>query len=266
MLVINSQENQNVKEVRSLSTKKTRDAKGLFVVEGVRAVRDAFEAGAEIEKLFLSEKVINSGELGGKLMTEFAKSENAYLLREELFSKISGTESPQGVLAVVRQPEIDLDKLLSEANFVILLENVQDPGNLGTIVRTADAVGADLVLLAEGCVDVYNSKVVRSTMASLFHVPVARVGDMGECITSLKDSGLKVVATSGESEISYQNADLKGKIALVFGNEANGLTEDALELSDEVVSIPMPGRAESLNIAVAAGVIMFEKIATRNKM
>lgn len=266
MLVINSQENQHVKEVRSLSTKKQRDAKGLFVIEGVRAVRDAFEAGAEIEKLFLSEKVLHGGELGETIMARLTTDEHSYLLREELFSKISGTETPQGVLAVVRQPKIDLTQVMQDASFVIVLENVQDPGNLGTIVRTADAVGADLVLLTNGCVDIYNAKVVRSTMASLFHIPVARIESVIQAATDLHQSGFRLIATKGEGATPYTEADFEGKVAFLLGNEGNGLTEESIACADVCVSIPMPGRAESLNVAIAAGVLMFEKIATRKKI
>jgi len=268
MLVINSQENINIKEVRSLSMKKQRDAKGVFVVEGVRAVRDAFEAGADVkvEKLFLSEKVLNSGDLGAKIMDNLSTLENVFLVREELFSKISGTETPQGVLAVVRQPRYDIDSIIMNANFVVVLENIQDPGNLGTIIRTADAVGADIVLLTNGCVDIYNAKVVRSTMASLFHVPVGRMIGIEQCYLDLKSAGFRIIATKGEGVQSYLDTDFSGKVAIVVGNEANGLTQEAIEQADLCVGIPMHGKADSLNVAVAAGILMYEKIASRKKM
>ncbi|MEI6132637.1 MAG: RNA methyltransferase [Bacillota bacterium] len=266
MQVINSQENSNLKQIRLLSAKKHRETTGLFVIEGIRAVRDAFEAGAEFEKVFVSGKVFDSGSLGDKFTLTFEESDKLFLLRDELFSKVTETETPQGVIAIVRQPKYNFLDIVEKSNKIIILEGIQDPGNLGTIIRTADAAGIDLVILLEGCVDIFNPKVVRSTMASIFNVPVVRLVNSQECFSELKKEGYYVVVTSGDANKSYRECVWSDKVAIVFGNEANGVSKEAFECAQESIKIDMPGKAESLNVAVAAGIIIFELIATQPKI
>lgn len=252
MLIITSPDNNHVKEVKSLASKKQRDEKCLFVVEGIRAVTDAVSAGAELTKIFMSESYSID-------KTDTYDCE-VFIVTDRLFSQLADTESPQGILAVVRQLEHLLDEAIDKTDFIVILENVQDPGNVGTIIRTADAAGVGLVLLADGCADIYNPKVVRSTMASLFHVPVNRIKGVTTCVELLKQKGFVILATNLEAGISSFDVCMTGKHALMFGNEGNGLSQEAISSADLSVYIPMKGKAESLNVSIAAGVLMFEKL------
>ena len=246
--MITAKDNEKIKQLKKLIAKKSfRDEMGLFVLEGERAVRDAVCLGAEIESLFLREGTTLSFE-GDMSIYEVAKS---------LFDSVADTMTPQGVIAVAKM-KIDTLRDLKDGA-VIFCENLSDPGNLGTIIRTAAAVGAGGVILSEGCVDLYNPKVVRATMSSLFLLPVIRGVNVKEAIEELKENGYRVFGTAlREDSLDLYEETLPLKSVLVIGNEGNGMTEEALALCDSALIIPMPGGAESLNASVAASVLLYE--------
>lgn len=254
--VIGSKENKKYKLIKSLASKKARDKSRLFVVEGRRITEEALlYARSYIEFVFVSISFVRENNNFVKSIDESGIS--VYTIKDNLLKQASNTVTPQGVGAVVKMSEarsgFDNDK------FVIVLDGVSEPGNLGTIIRTAEAAGIDRVYLMSGCADVYNPKVVRSTMGSMFRVPFES-GCNIDSIDSLKSQGFSIVASSlGESmDIGeYIKTERPGKRALVIGSEAFGVSDAVLKHSDARVHIPMCGKVESLNAAVAAGILMY---------
>lgn len=192
-----------------------------------------------------------------------AQQMKLYCVSDAVMKKISDTETPQGIIAVCRMQNTTLDKLLAKGEMLLVLDRVGDPGNLGTMLRTADAAGVGGVVLLKGCVDIYSPKTVRSSMGSLFHVPVVNGIDEEKFIVEAKEAGYELLVTSLEGADNLYKADLGGRIAFVMGNEASGVSANLLERADKRVYIPMAGRAESLNVAMAAGIVMFEALRRR---
>lgn len=265
MNVIQSSQNSTIKEIKGLHLKKNRDASGHYFVEGIRFVNDAIDNNQTIVKVVVSDKLesLNSGsELIEKVK---AACTECCLVPEKLFNEISDTQTPQGVLAVLKKREFVLDEIIEQGSSLVLLDNLQDPGNVGTIVRTADAAGVSAVLMSKGCVDLYSPKVLRSTMGSVFHMPIFEGLSINEIIKMLKQFGYKVIASHLAGRNNYYDEDLTGKSAIIVGNEANGISEETAALADRLVKIPMPGKAESLNASVAASIMIYE-IVRQNKL
>ena len=179
-----------------------------------------------------------------------------YQMRNDLFSQLSSTENTQGVIAVS-----NINNSINDINgdFYLLCDKVQDPGNLGTIIRTAHAAGVNAIILTKGTVDIYNDKTIRSTMGSIFYTPIIYDNDLS-LLKKLKDEGFSLVATSLEESKNFFDEDLSGKVILSVGNEGNGISEEIFALADKKVKIPMPGGAESLNVGIATSIILFEKV------
>jgi len=236
-----------------LEKKKAREKEKRFVVEGEHLV---YEAAENIIY------VLYSAELPAVAWAK-KKGIPAYKVSKKVFELLTSVETPQGVLAVVEKPEYSLKDILAKTDpLIILCIGIQDPGNLGTIIRSADAVSAAGVLLSKGTVDLYNQKVIRSTMGSLFHLPVVEAGEVKEIIKEFKDKGIKLVAADAEGK-NYWQSVLSGPSAILIGNEGAGLPDEILKQCDETVKIPMPGKAESLNAAMAASLIMYEALRQR---
>lgn len=293
MELITSVNNQRVKEVANLKQKKYRTESGTFFAEGLRAVQEAVQY-ADVTELFYTEagrldEVLKSAgnvpadtkEKSGnknntnhnnagtaKKRNEAANGIRMYQVDEKVMAKLSDTKAPQGVLAVIRTPEQNLRQLrpgtASDNNApVIILDRVQDPGNLGTIIRTADAVGALGLILLEGCVDAYSPKVVRASMGSLFHLPVVQDVTAEEALTWCYRNGYEPAATAMKNAQNVYKADISKKMAFLFGNEANGVAEELQAAAETRLFIPMTGLAESMNVAMAAGIILFEGLRQR---
>lgn len=243
---ITSAKNDTYKYIKSLLRKRERDESGLYTVEGVKSVSDAINAGADIKYI-----VRSSG-------FDFdSEKYEVITVKEELFSGICDTKTPQGVMAVISKKENIKD--IKPGRYVYC-DRVRDPGNLGTIIRTADAFGFD-VLLSEECCELYSPKVVRSSMGSFFHTNV--ICDV--TYRELKESGLYLVAGAlGAKSKDFKTASYKEPLAIVVGNEANGISDELLGLCDELVIIDIIGRAESLNVGVAAALLMHEAIRTKS--
>ena len=295
MELITSVNNQRVKEVANLKQKKYRTESGTFFAEGLRAVQEAVQY-ADVTELFYTEaeagrldevlkaagnvpadtkeksenkKNANHNNAGtAKKRNEAANGIRMYQVDEKVMAKLSDTKAPQGVLAVIRTPEQNLRQLrpgtASDNNApVIILDRVQDPGNLGTIIRTADAVGALGLILLEGCVDAYSPKVVRASMGSLFHLPVVQDVTAEEALTWCYRNGYEPAATALKNAQNVYKADISKKMAFLFGNEANGVAEELQAAVETRLFIPMAGLAESMNVAMAAGIILFEGLRQR---
>lgn len=233
-----------------------------FFIEGTRSVKQCVESKGKIKYVVYSEELLN--EEGLSLIDNLKNTKlDIYSTTETLFKQISDTEAPQGILAVVEMKQTELESVFSTPNFIILLDRVQDPGNLGTIIRTADAFGANAIIVTSGCVDVYNPKTVRSTMGSIFQIPIVHIEDIKDAISVLKEKNIRVIASSLETDTYSFDMDFKTDCALVIGNEGMGVSSEVIALSDELVKIKMTGLAESLNAGIASGVLMYEVLRQR---
>jgi TrmH family RNA methyltransferase len=243
---------EKLKLVKNLLEKRSaRRKEGKFVVEGPHLVE---EAGDKINYIIYCEKL----PIVKKLEEEGVP---AIKISREQYEEISGVEAPQGVLGVVRQFSYQFrDVIREDKTLIVFCVGVQDPGNLGTIIRSADAFGASGVILSKGTVDLYNPKVVRSTMGSLFHLPIVNTEDELETIEHLKQKNVKIVATTVSAPKTCYEADLKQSLAILVGNEGAGLEKQVVKLADEEVKIPMAGQAESLNVGVSTAVLLYEAL------
>lgn len=257
---ISAKDNPLIKHINKLiKSSKYRAEKGEFVAEGVRLCEDALYSGCDIQALVVSDFACEHYKDTVAKLSE--KTENSYVIPDSLFSKTSDTRNPQGVLCVIKaldNPTL-FDKIKCNGKF-LALDNIQDPSNLGTILRTAEAVGIDGVILSADCCDIYSPKVVRGSMGAVFRLSYTIVDTIAGFLSDNKyiDSFAAVV-DSGAAEISV--IDFKGKTAcVVIGNEANGVKQSTIDACGGTVTIPMRGRAESLNASVAASIIMWEMI------
>ena len=259
---ITSVQNALVKAAADLKQKKYRLERQLFLAEGLRTVEEAI--GSEsVEQIFYT--AIEDERTRRVLETAAEKGVALYCVSESVMKKISDTDSPQGIVAVCKMQSVKLESLFATGNMLLVLDRVADPGNVGTMLRTADAAGIGGIVLLKGCVDIYAPKTVRSTMGSLFHVPVFAGADEAQFVKAAKRAGYELLVTSLEGADNLYKADLRGRLAFVMGNEANGVTETLLAEADKRVYIPMAGRAESLNVAMAAGIVMFEALRRKLK-
>ena len=250
MDIISSPKNEKIKELVKLQTAKGRKKAGMYLLEGEHLVEEAIKEKAPIELIVVSSNRLEDYQL-------LLSRTNAQLLvvSQEVFQKLSMTETTQGILAVV---EIVKQEALPQNGRMIVLDAVQDPGNLGTIVRTADAAGFDAIILGTGTVDLYNDKVLRSMQGSHFHIPVFQA-NLQEYLPFLKSKGVQVAVTALHRD-SKDYTILQGStdVAIVVGNEVQGVSDDVIDLADVVVTIPMFGKAESLNVAIASALLMYK--------
>lgn len=251
-IIIESNQNKIIKEVNSLKAKKERDKTGLFILEGKRLV-DEIPNSWEIKYLLKAESY-----------SEDINFENVYTVKDSLFEKISETVNPQGVLAVCHIKEFDVTNVdYSNSPFFVVLENVTDPGNMGTLIRTADAAGADGIFLSKGCVDIYNPKVIRATMGSIFHLPIYRNLNLMDLMEDFKNNNVKTLAAHLKGTSTPYKVDMTTACAIIIGNEANGLSDEISEMASDLVKIPMPGKAESMNAGIAGGILIYEAVRQR---
>lgn len=267
MDIISSVQNNHIKRWYKLLSKKGREEQSAFLVEGFRLVEEAIRSGADIQAIIIdSEK-----SLPEKMVSNLPQGCPVYTAAPHVVAKISSAETPQGIVAVVGMQEVfqaeEIGKIFGQRSFFLaMLDGVQDPGNVGTIIRTADAAGVDAVILGEGTADLYNPKTVRSTMGSLFHLPVIK-GNLQEWAGYCQAAGGKVIASAVNGETAYTESvfsNNEGKVALIIGSEADGVSPDLLQLADVRVNIPIYGQAESLNAAVAAAVLLYEGARQRS--
>jgi TrmH family RNA methyltransferase len=259
--VITSVHNPLVKRLHQLLDRKGREEQGSFLVEGVHLVEEALRSDAEVVT------VVYDSERGLDPVCEQAlhrrdSSVQVIAAAPAVLAKLSETKSPQGIVAEVKKPRRNWQDWLSSAGegafLLLMLDEIQDPGNLGTILRTAEAAGVDAVIMGKGSVDLFNGKVVRATMGALFRLPVFSQ-QLVEAAETLKRLGARILVSSvNEGSLAYDEADYSGKVAIVIGNEGRGVSSEMIKKADSLVHIPLYGRAESLNAAVAAGVLVYE--------
>ena len=257
MVEITSKDNLLIKKILKLnSSAKQRKKLGIFVVEGLRISLDAMLSNCQIDALLLTEKAINK--YSEKLEKLIEYSSVTYIVKESIFNSISETETPQGVLCVIKAlDKKSLFDTIKDNGKFLALDGIQDPSNLGTILRTAEAVGIDGVILSKDCCDIYSPKVVRGSMGAVFRLPCITVNTIRDFLLEHKNvkSFASVVDNVAEkiNEINFSNPCIA-----IVGNEGNGVKQETLEACDKKFTIPMLGRAESLNASVAASIIMWE--------
>ncbi|NLK21256.1 MAG: RNA methyltransferase [Epulopiscium sp.] len=260
--MIESTQNKHIKWLMGIQkNKRQRNKEKLFVIEGIKIVEE-IPRDWEIDSVFVSSSFKKENE---KLLRElFLKKDIIIEVSDKIFDKIADTTTPQGILAVCKQKTFTLEKVITKRNgFYIVLEDIKDPGNLGTIIRTGDAAGVDGIFLTKECVDLYNPKVIRSTMGSIFHLPILIDIDMDELIKQFTTSNVSVLSAHLKGKRYPYDCDLKAGIAILIGNESSGIKDTTAKKTDILVKIPMPGKAESLNAAMAAGILMYEVIRQR---
>ena len=262
--MITSCNNKSVREVIQLNQKaKTRNRLGLFVVEGVKMFAEAPEE--RIYRVYIAQRAETDllstyGDKLGRL--------NVEIVSDDVFDKMSDTKTPQGILCLVRQFHYEIDELMMAGSdrkhmLFILLEDLQDPGNLGTIFRTGEGAGVDGIIMSSQTVDVYNPKTIRSTMGSVYRVPFLYTDDLRGTIRMLKERGICVYAAHLDGMKHYDECDYCRKTAFLVGNEGNGLTKETADCADELIRIPMEGRVESLNAAVSSSILLYEAYRQR---
>ncbi|WP_394522499.1 TrmH family RNA methyltransferase [Lacrimispora sp. JR3] len=259
--MITSSANAKVKQVMSLAKKsKARKLSGLFVAEGLRMFKEIPKD--RIDSVYVSESFLKD-ESRKKLVSGLVYETVA----DDVFSTMSDTRTPQGILALVRQYAYKIEDLLSQKKpaFLMILENIQDPGNLGTILRAGEGAGITGVLMDDTTADIYNPKVIRSTMGSICRVPFVYTDDLSADLKLLKEKGVTLYAAHLDGRNNYEKEDYTVNTGFLIGNEGNGLTDETAALADAFVKIPMMGKVESLNAAVAASVLMFETARQRRQ-
>ena len=247
-MLITSKDNETIKEIKKLKEKKYRKEK--YIVEGIKMIQEAIQYDANIELVVYSEKFgISNVNLEGIKTIE---------VTESIFNTLTEVVSPQGILAVIKKNE-DSKKIDYSTEFILALDGIQDPGNLGTIIRTADATNLKQIIVSKDTVDTYSPKVIRSTMGAIFRVNVIETEDLAQELDNLKKEGFKIITTSLQTNKSIYDINYN-KSVVVIGNEANGVSDNVYAVSNEKVKIPMLGKAESLNASVAASIMMYEYV------
>lgn len=261
--LITSVRNQRVVEARKLRQRKHRYGQRLFLVEDIPILYMALEAGLSPVQVFYCSSQLTTDE--GEVLLERFRQIGAELVAVSpaVMETLSERDSPQGIVGTFALFEASLrDLSLRDRDLIVVLDRLQDPGNLGTLIRTADAVGAAAVILIEPCVDPFDPKTVRGTMGSLFNLPLLRTSDVSDLFSWLKNRGLRLVGTDSRQGAVWGEGVMAGGVVLVLGNETRGLSNDVCSFVEEWARLPIVGKAESLNVAVAGGVLMYTWLRT----
>lgn len=256
-MVITSKDNEQIKHIRKLKEKKYRDEYKEYVIEGVKLIKEAIAEEANIKTIVACDNCVKNEEIDPKLMYEIAKY-NCIYVEEKVFHSITDVQNPQGLLAIMSK-EKEKEEIDFSEDIIVVLDDIQDPGNIGTILRTVDSIGLKQIIVSKKSGDVYNPKVVRSTMGAILRVNVIESENLVETLKLMKKHKFEIIATSLGGEKSIYDINYKKKV-IVIGNEANGISEEVLDIADEKVKIPMLGKTESLNAAVATGIITYEYV------
>ncbi len=250
---------EKVNKIAQLKTKKGRKKQGKFLIEGARSCEEAVKSAWEIESLIYTYKAEENPRIKQVLSNAEGRGIELIQIKQNLLEKISDTVTSQGIVGLVKIKEFTQESLFQrKPELLLALDSIKDPGNMGTLIRTADAFGVDGIILSEDCVDLFNPKVVRSTMGSIFHLPILRDFDLRNFLLDLKKVDFKIVLTELRDGKELESLDLPGKICLVMGSEPEGVSKNLLKLADHLIKIPIPGKAESLNVAVACGILLHE--------
>ncbi len=256
--MITSTANQQIKNLILLNKKaKARNEQGVFVVEGRKMFQEVPKEWCR--QVYVSESFL---EERGELL----KDVNYEVVSDSVFKTVSDTQTPQGILCIVKKPEYELTDLLKgDKTHLLILESIQDPGNLGTMLRTGEGAGISGVIMNQTTVDLFNPKTIRSTMGSIYRMPFYISGNLPETVLQLKEAGVKTYAAHLKGTMQYDEPDYCMATAFMIGNEGNGLSDEIANLADTYIKIPMEGKVESLNAAISASLLMYETNRQRRK-
>lgn len=262
MQIITSKDNELIKHIRKLKDKKYRDEYNEYVVEGIKIVEEAVKENVKIKQIIICNDTTKTYEIPTHIMLEIAKYECIYVT-DKIFNLITQVTNPQGIMAIIEKNS-EKNQIDYTQDIILALDDVQDPGNLGTILRTADSIGLNQIVVSKGTADAFNSKVVRSTMGAIFRIKIVETENLIQSIKEMKKHHFKLMVTSLQTENSIYDINFNKKI-IVIGNEANGVSKEIQDMADEKAKIPMFGRTESLNASVAAGIVMYEYVRQKIK-
>lgn len=257
MQVITSKDNELIKHIKKLKDKKERDLSNEYIIEGIKLIQEAIQENAKIKQIIICDDCEKTESIPKDLMYEIAKQECIYVTNK-VFDSITEVINPQGILAIIEKQskEIQID---DKQDIILALDDIQDPGNLGTILRTADSIGLTQILVSKGTADCYNPKVVRSTMGAIFRVKIIECEDLVKTLKEIKKHKFEIVVSSLQTDNSIYDINYHKKV-IVIGNEANGVKREIQDLADKKIKIPMLGKTESLNASVATGIILYEYV------
>jgi len=260
---IESKENQHIRQARLLHAKREREERGRFLIEGVRLAEEALNAGEELHFGLISMPLLEK-ERGRALAQACIDREiPLFLVKEKLFNYCADTEHSQGILLVASQRRYSWEQLSSACTLILVADGISDPGNLGNIMRTSLGAGADGIMLLPGCADIYNPKVVRASMGTIFRLPFFAAASAEEALAMLSQAGLSVFVAAAQGQSIYFREDLRQPLAWIMGSEARGAEKFWEGKADKLVSLPMAGGLESLNVAAAAAVFLYETARQR---
>ena len=262
MQVISSKDNEVIKSIRKLKEKKYRDEHNAYIIEGIKLIKEAIAENASIKQIVMSENYTDENNLDKDALYEIAKY-NLIYVTEKIFNLITDVKTPQGIIAIIEKKN-NIKQIDYSQDIIVALDGVQDPGNLGTILRTVDSANLKQIILSKNSADPYNPKVVRSTMGAIFRVNIIEVENLVDTLKEVQKNDFKVMVTSLDTEKSVYDIDYNKKI-IVIGNEANGVSKEVQNMADEKVIIPMLGKTESLNASVAAGIMIYEYVRRKIK-
>lgn len=255
-MVITSKDNEIVKHIKKLKEKKFRDEYNEFIIEGIKLLEEAITENVNIKQIIICDDCKNQGAIKQDLLYEIAKY-NCIYVAEKIFDMLTNVVTHQGIMAIIEKPNLKENKIDYEEKNFLILDDIQDPGNIGTILRTVDSLNIKQIIVSENTADVYNPKVVRSTMGAIFRVKIIESEDLVKTVKEMKKHKIKIYAT--DLNTNKKMYDMKEeKKAIIIGNEANGVSIKMLQNADERIKIPMLGKTESLNAAVATSVILYE--------
>ena len=259
MQLITSKENNTIKDIKKLKDKKYRTETGRFLIEGFRFVEEGLKSSFTIEKILVKESIVDK--FKEKLQDYIHEvEEKTFVVGDSIFKTIAGTENSQGVLAVVKMN--NHTQTMKDGSY-ILIDQVQDPGNLGTIIRTAHSAGCAGIIMTKGTVDLYNEKTLRSTMGSIFNIPLIQDNHNLDFTKELLSKNYNLICSSLQTDKNFYEVDLVSNSIIAVGNEGNGISDGVMELATTKVKIPMLGSTESLNVAIAASIMIYEGVRQR---
>lgn len=259
-MVITSKDNETIKKIKKLKEKKYRDQENCYIIEGIKLIREAIQEKANIKLIVVCDDCKQEADIESDIKYEIAKYECIYV-SEKIFLSLTNVVNPQGILAIVEKGK-DANDIDYNENLFLVLDDIQDPGNMGTILRTADSLNFKQIIVSKDCADIYNPKVVRSTMGAIFRINIIESDDLVKTIKEMKKHKIKILSTSLQTDKTMYNVSYD-KTAIVIGNEANGVEKEIIDLTDEKIKIPMPGKTESLNASVATAVILYEAMRSQ---
>ncbi len=282
MQVISSKDNEFIKHIKKLKDKKYRDLNNEYIIEGIKIIEEAINEKANIKQVVICDDCEKTSNISKELMYEIARYECIYVTKK-IFDSLTDVSNPQGILAIVEKNAVkskisniknseksetigvEEKEIIAEneidynQDIIVALDDIQDPGNLGTILRTVDSIGINQILVSKGTADSYNPKVVRSTMGAIFRVRIIECEDLEKTLKEIQKHNFEIVVTSLQTKNSIYDIDYKKKV-IVIGNEANGVEPRIQKIADKKVKIPMLGKTESLNASVATGIILYEYV------